>query len=57
MIHSDKSVTKSLGRSRDNWIKTSPRGQFINLLFLIFFFLHIVLGRLFDRIRTAHSPV
>ena len=27
MTRSDKRVTKSLGRSRDDWRKTSPRGH------------------------------
>ena len=54
VTRSDKRVITSLGRSRDNWrMKTSPRGHFINLLFLI---LSHCTAFLFYHILTAHSP-
>ena len=55
MTHSDKRVTKSLERSRDNWREHHlARGHFIHVLFLTLF--HIV-GSLFYHILNSHNPV
>ena len=50
VTHSDKRMTKSLGRPRDNWGKHR-----LGDIFFFFFFFHIV-GRLLYHFLTSHRP-
>ena len=53
VTHSDKRVTKALGRSRDNRREHHPG---VNLSMYCFWFCFYITGRLFYPILTAHSP-